>query len=161
MITFLEYGRREMRISSAIVTGPMPVNSPHQHWMILCMLVVHMPSNWRTRDHHPKLSRAFLVITMNCSLFPHIRFYYLDRMFPLICKRQCPRPGKSSVWITQNGLIPRHTLISMVNQKDLWRPIMFCVNPVGTVWIARGDSSTWAQTSPKFRPSAVSDCWSS
>jgi len=24
----------------------------------------------------------------------------------------------------------------------------------GTVWVARGDSSTWAQTNPKFRPSA-------
>ncbi len=25
----------------------------------------------------------------------------------------------------------------------------------GTVWVARGDSSTWAQNNPKFRPSAV------
>lgn len=27
----------------------------------------------------------------------------------------------------------------------------------GTVWLARGDSSTWTQNNPKFRPSAVSD----
>lgn len=27
---------------------------------------------------------------------------------------------------------------------------------LGTVWVARGDSSTWAQNNPKFRPSAVS-----
>ena len=26
---------------------------------------------------------------------------------------------------------------------------------LGTVWVARGDSSTWAQNNPKFRPSAV------
>lgn len=25
----------------------------------------------------------------------------------------------------------------------------------GTVWIARGDSSTWSQANPKFRPSSV------
>ncbi len=25
----------------------------------------------------------------------------------------------------------------------------------GTVWVARGDSSTWSQNNPKFRPSAV------
>ena len=27
---------------------------------------------------------------------------------------------------------------------------------LGTVWVARGDSSTWAQNNPKYRPSAVS-----
>ena len=26
---------------------------------------------------------------------------------------------------------------------------------LGTVWVARGDSSTWTQNNPKFRPSAV------
>jgi hypothetical protein len=28
-------------------------------------------------------------------------------------------------------------------------------NYLGTVWVARGDSSTWTQNNPKFRPSAV------
>ncbi len=39
------------------------------------------------------------------------------------------------------------------NQSD---EIFFCnVEILGTVWVARGDPSTWTQNNPKFRPSAV------
>jgi len=32
---------------------------------------------------------------------------------------------------------------------------IFVIEILGTVWIARGDSSTWTQNNPKFRPSSV------
>jgi hypothetical protein len=33
--------------------------------------------------------------------------------------------------------------------------LKFDVLSLGTIWVVRGDASTWAQNNPKFRPSAV------
>jgi hypothetical protein len=37
----------------------------------------------------------------------------------------------------------------------IWKIRLFYFKILGTVWVARGDSSTWTQNSPKYRPSAV------
>jgi hypothetical protein len=91
---FLEYGQLEMNIFFVIVIGQIQVNLQHQHFMKHYMLVVHMQSKRRFLENDLYLFMYLLVIIMNYFLSQHIQYYYLDKMYRIICKILCYQHGK-------------------------------------------------------------------
>jgi hypothetical protein len=62
-------------------------------------------------------------------------------------------PGQNVSNHLQTSMLSAWQIVSLDYSE--WIDAVGYADLDGTVWVARGDSSTWAQNNPKFRPSAV------
>jgi hypothetical protein len=63
-------------------------------------------------------------------------------------------PGQNVSNHLQTSMLSTWQIVSLDYSE--WIDAVGYADLDGTVWVARGDSSTWAQNNPKFRPSTVS-----
>lgn len=62
-------------------------------------------------------------------------------------------PGQNVANQVPTSMLSAWQIVSLDYSE--WIDAMGYADLDGTVWIARGDSSTWTQNNPKFRPSSV------
>ena len=129
-----------MRIFSVIVIGRIQVNLLHQHLMIHCMLVVHMQSKEFSIEFQVK--EVYFVIAFS----NHNELLSVPTHSILL-------PGQSVSNQLQMSMLSAWQIVSLDYSE--WIDSIAYADLDGTVWVARGDASTWAQNNPKFRPSTV------
>lgn len=144
-----------MRISSAIVIGRMPVNSLRPRWMKPYTLVVLMPSKTSFFDRSASISLSLCLLSNQNELLS-------------VPTHSILLPGQNLSNQVQTSMLSAWQIVSLdysewidsVAYADLdgrrrTRRWHLNISILGTVWVARGDGSTWTQTNPKFRPSTV------
>ncbi len=62
-------------------------------------------------------------------------------------------PGQNVTNHLQTSMLSAWQIVSLDYSE--WIDAVGYADLDGTVWIARGDSTTWTQNNPKFRPSTV------